>query len=67
MSRQYVHLTTDTETAIKVGYRKSTNPVLLAIKAKDAYENGIKFYIGNEYVWLADSVPSEYFIIVSKK
>ncbi len=60
MSRQYVHLSVDTEMAKQVGLRKSKNPVILAIEAKKAYQNGDKFYIGNEHVWLADSVKAEY-------
>jgi putative RNA 2'-phosphotransferase len=60
MNRQYVHLSVDTETAKQVGYRKSSSPKLLIIRAKEAYLEGVHFYIGNEHVWLADGVPPKY-------
>lgn len=60
MARQYVHLSVDRQTASEVGKRKSKKPVILEIAAAIAYENGVKFYQGNEMVWLADNVPPEY-------
>ncbi len=64
MSRQYVHLSTDIETAQQVGFRKTREPVILKINAKKAYDKGINFYIGNEHVWLADYIPSEYIVVM---
>lgn len=58
--RQYVHLSQDIETAKKVGMRHDDKPRILIIDAKTAWNDGIKFYYGNEKVWLADSVPSRY-------
>lgn len=60
MSRQYVHLSADVETAFQVGKRRDSNPAILKIDAKSAAENGIIFYHANEKVWLCDSVPAEY-------
>lgn len=60
MNRQYVHLSTNRETAEQVGKRKASAPIILHIESLKAYESGIKFYIGNDIVWLADSVPPEY-------
>ena len=60
MNRQYAHLSTDVRTAILTGKRKSTEPVVLVINAKEAAVHGIKFYIGNQDVWLADFIPPEY-------
>ena len=59
-SRQYVHLSQDIETAEKVGKRHDDKPCILIIDAKTAWNDGIKFYFGNEKVWLADAVPSRY-------
>lgn len=59
-NRQYVHLSADVETAMQVGKRRDESPVLLKIKALEAYSEGIKFYRGNEKVWLADSIPARY-------
>lgn len=59
-SRQYVHLSQDIETAEKVGSRHDHKPCILIIDAKKAWNEGIKFYLGNEKVWLADTIPSRY-------
>jgi putative RNA 2'-phosphotransferase len=60
MSRQYVHLSADRETAHKVGARHAPAPVILEILAAEAHQAGVAFYIGNEDVWLADAVPAEF-------
>jgi putative RNA 2'-phosphotransferase len=60
MARQYVHLSTDVETASSVGRRKSRTPVLLAVDARGAAEAGIRFYRGNDRVWLTDGVPARF-------
>lgn len=59
-SRQYVHLSQDIETAEKVGKRHDNKPCILIIDAKKAWNEGIKFYLGNEKVWLADAISSRY-------
>lgn len=58
--RQYVHLSINTQTALKVGKRHDNEPILLVIHALEAWHKGIKFYFGNDKVWLADFVPSKY-------
>ena len=61
MSRQYVHLSTDTDTAVRVGKRRDKKPVILTVDAKRAYADGVVFYSsGYEKVILADFVPAEY-------
>lgn len=60
MKRHYVHLSTDAELAMQVGSRKTLNPILLTIRAEEANQNGIRFYMGNENIWLADHIPPEY-------
>jgi putative RNA 2'-phosphotransferase len=60
MSRQYVHLSLDQETAVQVGRRKSPQPVILTILAAAAHQQGISFYEGHGLVWLADFVPPEF-------
>lgn len=59
-SRQYVHLSQDLETARNVGSRHDERPSILIVDAKMAWNDGIKFYIGNEKVWLADEIPAKY-------
>lgn len=60
MSRQYVHLSLDIETAQLVARRKGQTIIILTVEALKANQQGIPFYIGNETVWLADSVPPQY-------
>jgi putative RNA 2'-phosphotransferase len=59
-NRQYVHLSVDEETALQVGRRRDKNPALLAVRAAEAWNAGVAFYLGNEKVWLADKVPAAY-------
>lgn len=59
-NRQYVHLSQDSETAENVGKRHDAKPIILQINAKTAWNDGIKFYMGNEKVWLADAIPAKY-------
>lgn len=60
MGRQYVHLSADVETAHQVGRRRDQMPVILQIDAESAAEDGVKFYLGNDKVWLADRIPPKY-------
>lgn len=60
MGRQYVHLSVNREEAVAVGRRKAPAPVILQVRARDAWNEGVTFYSGNERVWLADSVPWAY-------
>ena len=58
--RQYVHLSQDIETARSVGSRHDDKPCILIVDAKVAWEAGVKFYFGNDKVWLADAIPAKY-------
>jgi putative RNA 2'-phosphotransferase len=57
--RQYVHLSSDIETAKKVGSRHG-NPVVLFIDTKKMKEDGIKFFKSNNNVWLTDYIDKKY-------
>lgn len=60
MGRQYVHLSTDVDTAVLVGRRKSDAPVILRVRAAEASRAGVPFWRGNDMTWLADAVPPGY-------
>lgn len=60
MSRQYVHLSVDTQMAQQVGSRGKGVVVILEIDAASAHQEGIQFYQTSEAVWLADEIPPEY-------
>ena len=49
----------DEETAVKVGSRHG-KPVIYIVKAKQMYEDGYKFYISANGVWLTKEVPVKY-------
>lgn len=59
MSRQYVHLSVDENTAILVGQRHG-KPVVLKINTLNMYEQGFKFYQAENGVWLTGQVPYEF-------
>jgi putative RNA 2'-phosphotransferase len=56
MRRHHVHLSPDTETAVKVGQRHG-KPVVLVVDAKKMHEEGAVFYHTDNDVWLVDYVP----------
>ena len=60
--RHHVHLSTDKETAIKVGQRHG-KPVVLEILSRKMYEDGIEFFLSENGVWLTDSVNIKYILI----
>ena len=60
MSRQYVHLSKDLETARRVGTRHGGELVVLKVHAKEAWENGQKFYQAENGVWLTDPLKWDY-------
>lgn len=59
MSRQYVHLSRDAETAYKVGLRHG-KPVILRVDAQRMAQDGMRFFLAANGVWLTDAVPPQY-------
>jgi len=58
-SRHHVHLSADTDTAIKVGQRYG-KPVVLQVAASDMFNDGYQFFLSDNNVWLTDHVPVKY-------
>jgi putative RNA 2'-phosphotransferase len=61
MNRQYVHLSTDKNTAIQVGKRKTDikkeEPVIIAVSAVKAYDMGVYyFYQATDLIWLTNYI-----------
>lgn len=67
MGRQYVHLTTSQELALRIGRRRDQDPILLEIQAKRAFNDGTTFYRANELIYLAEHIPREYIVGPSLK
>lgn len=61
MERQYVHLSQDVDTAIKVGKRHG-EPCVIFVKAKRMYDDGFAFYKSENGVWLTKEIPVEYLV-----
>ncbi len=59
MTRQYVHISPDVETAIEVGKRHG-KPVVLVIRAQELAADGFPLYRSSNGVWLTEYVPARY-------
>ena len=59
MKRQHVHLSSEVETAVKVGIRHG-KPTILRVDAAEMNERGFNFFLSENKVWLTESVPWEY-------
>ncbi len=59
MSRQYVHLSKDIETAKMVGSRHG-KVVVLEINTKAMINDGYEFYLSDNAVWLTKYIPTKY-------
>ena len=58
-SRLYVHLSSDLETARKVGSRHG-KPVIYEIDCRGMVEDGYQFFLSANHVWLTKEVPIRY-------
>lgn len=63
MSRNYVQLSENIDTATEVGKRHG-KPVILTVNTKAMREDGIKFYLSNNNVWLTEFVDSKYIVSI---
>ena len=58
-SRLFVHLSSDMETARKVGSRHG-KPVIYEINCRRMTEDGHHFFLSSHYIWLVKGVPPQY-------
>lgn len=59
--RLYVHLSKDTETAAAVGKRHG-KPIIYRVLSAKMADDGYKFYLSENGVWLTKEVPIKYLI-----
>ena len=64
-SRLYVHLSTDPETAVRVGSRHG-KPVVFTVDAEGMVRDGYRFFLSVNGVWLTDRVPVRYLTLSGK-
>lgn len=60
-NRLYVHLSSDEATAINVGSRHGA-AVVIKIDCRKMLDDGCKFYLSNNGVWLTKQVLTKYFL-----
>ena len=65
-NRLYVHLSKDIPTAEKVGARHGT-PVILSVSSLAMYNDGYRFYLSDNGVWLTEFVPVKYISVNAYK
>jgi putative RNA 2'-phosphotransferase len=58
-SRHHVHLSVDATTATTVG-RRHGQPVVLRIDAQRMHEQGFRFFVSDNDVWLTERVPASF-------
>ena len=63
MTRQHVHLASTKNTALDAGRRRDPFPPLLIVRSHDAWRDGIRFFQGNEDVFLSDPIPPDYIAV----
>ena len=61
--RQYVHLSTDIETAIAVGKRHG-KPKVFIVASQQMQQDGFAFYLSENNVWLTNHVPVHYLKLI---
>lgn len=66
MKRQYVHLSASIDIANEVGKRRDDQPIILEIDSEKAYKDGIKFYLGNDKIYLSDYISSIYIKVIKE-
>lgn len=59
--RQFVHLSTERDTAVGVG-RRHGKPVVLKVNSAGMYENGFRFYSSQGVIWLTEYVPGDFIL-----
>ncbi|MBY5335778.1 RNA 2'-phosphotransferase [Rhizobium leguminosarum] len=60
MQRHHVHLSADVETAKIVAARRKVEDIILRVDAARMFSEGHSFFVSDNRVWLAESVPVQY-------
>ena len=61
MNMQYVHLSSDLNTAANVGKRHDSWPLIFEVQARQMHMDGAVFYhSGNDGTWMCEAVNPKY-------
>ncbi|MBY5445100.1 RNA 2'-phosphotransferase [Rhizobium leguminosarum] len=63
MQRQHVHLSADVETAKMVAARRKGEHLILRVDAARMFSEGHSFFVSDNGVWLAESIPVQYLLL----
>ena len=66
MGRKYVHLSSDTATALNVAGRRRGRKVIFRIAALKAAESGISFYQSCDTTWQSGAIPPEFISVLEQ-
>jgi putative RNA 2'-phosphotransferase len=66
IKQRYVHLSTTVEKAKEVATIHTENPVILAINADEAQENGVTMLAATENIVLSEEIPGEYLRVMEE-
>lgn len=61
-TREYVHLSDSIDEAKEIGKRRG-RPIIYEVNTVGMIEDGYKFYLSKNGVWLIDNVPAKYLIL----
>ena len=60
MNRQYVHHSTEIQQALMVGRRHHPRPVILIVRAREAWQSGVVFHQPEDRLLISGPVPPEF-------
>jgi len=66
MNRNHVHLSSDIETAKNVGKRHGGELVIFRVYSESMIDDGIRFFLSENGVWLTDHVLPEYLLQINE-
>ena len=67
MDRDFVHLSSTIQMAYQVGKRRDPHPVIFQVHARQAANDGRRFYPTASGIWLINYVPPQYLSILNSK
>ncbi len=64
VKQRYVHLSTSVEKALEVAKIHTEDPVLLAINAEEAQNDGVTMLSATEHIVLSEEIPAKYLMVM---
>lgn len=61
-SRRFMALCAEREMALRIAKRREPSPIIVDIRAREAFEGGASFLVGGPGLYLTESVPAEFLL-----